>query len=78
MGPDGVARRTVSRAPGSAMPSAWSRSSTTSGRFRRAAGDRYSEMVSLVQDSRVSDGLGRLVGELCVRRGCDHRLVRAA
>ena len=48
------------------------------GRFRRAAGDLYSEMVSLVQDSRVSDGLGRLVGELCVRRGCDHRLVRAA
>lgn len=47
-------------------------------RFRRAAGDLYSEMVSLVRDSRTSDGLGCMIGQLCVRRGCDHLLTRTA
>jgi hypothetical protein len=44
------------------------------GRFRRAEGDKYAEMVALVQDGRVSDGIGRLVAGLCRRRGCLHQL----
>ena len=43
-------------------------------RFRRAEGDKYSEMVRFVRDRSVSDGLGRLVGMLCSRRGCLHQL----
>ncbi len=44
------------------------------GRFRRAAGDKYKEIVEFVRDARVSDGLGRLISELCPRRGCLHQL----
>ena len=44
------------------------------GRFRRAAGDKYGEIVRLVRDSRVSQGLGVVVSELCRRRGCTHEL----
>jgi len=44
------------------------------GRFRRAAGDKYKEIVEFVRDARMSDGLGRLVSELCPRRGCLHQL----
>jgi hypothetical protein len=44
------------------------------GRFRRSAGDKYKEIVELVRDASVSDGLGRLIGELCPRRGCLHQL----
>jgi len=43
-------------------------------RFRRAEGDRYAEMVALVRDGAISDGIGRLVAGLCRRRGCLHRL----
>jgi hypothetical protein len=43
-------------------------------RFRRAEGDRYAEMVRLVRDGAISDGIGRLIAGLCRRRGCPHRL----
>jgi hypothetical protein len=44
------------------------------GRFRRAEGDKYAEMVKLVRDGSVSDGLGRLFARLCPRRACLHQL----
>ena len=44
------------------------------GRFRRAEGDKYGEMVRFVRDGSVSDGLGRLIGELCPVPGCLHML----
>ena len=44
------------------------------GRFKRAAGDKYGEIVRLVRDSSVSQALGVLVSELCSRRGCTHEL----
>jgi hypothetical protein len=31
-------------------------------------------MVSLVRDGRISDGIGRLIAELCRKRGCIHQL----
>ena len=43
-------------------------------RFKRAAGDRYGEIVRLVRDSSVSQALGVLVSELCRRRNCTHEL----
>lgn len=43
-------------------------------RFKRAAGDKYGEIVRLVRDSRVSQALGVLVSELCSRRSCTHEL----
>ena len=43
-------------------------------RFKRAAGDRYSEMVSLVRDRAVGAGLGGVIARLCRRRGCLHQL----
>lgn len=43
-------------------------------RLRRAAGDKYAEMIRLVRDGAISDGLGRLVSDLCARPGCAHRL----
>jgi len=43
-------------------------------RFKRAAGDKYGEIVRLVRDSSVSQALGVLVSELCSRRGCTHEL----
>lgn len=43
-------------------------------RFRRAEGDKYGEMVRLVRDGSISDGLGRLISRLCARRGCLHQL----
>lgn len=43
-------------------------------RFRRAEGDKYTEVVRLVRDGSVSDGLGRLIARLCPRRGCLHQL----
>ena len=44
------------------------------GRFKRAAGDKYGEIVRLVRDSSVSQALGVLVSELCSRRSCTHEL----
>ena len=44
------------------------------GRFKRAAGDKYGEIVCLVRDSSVSQALGVLVSELCSRRSCTHEL----
>jgi len=43
-------------------------------RFRRAEGDKYSEMVKFVREGAISDGIGRLIASLCPRRGCLHRL----
>jgi hypothetical protein len=43
-------------------------------RFRRAEGDKYSEMVAFVREGAISDGIGRLIASLCRRRGCLHRL----
>jgi hypothetical protein len=43
-------------------------------RFRRAGGDKYAEMVEFVRDSAVSDGIGRLLADVCPRRGCMHQL----
>jgi uncharacterized protein YjbI with pentapeptide repeats len=43
-------------------------------RFRRAEGDKYAEMVALVRDSSISDGIGRLISGLCRRPGCLHQL----
>jgi hypothetical protein len=43
-------------------------------RFRRAEGDRYTEMVAFVRDGAVSDGIGRLLAALCSRRACLHQL----
>jgi len=43
-------------------------------RCRRAEGDKYAEMVRLVRDGVVSDGLGRILARLCRRRGCLHEL----
>jgi hypothetical protein len=44
------------------------------GRIRRAEGDRYAEMVRFVRDSSISDGLGRMIAQLCRVRGCLHQL----
>ena len=43
-------------------------------RFRRAEGDKYAELVRFVRDGSVSDGVGRMVAQLCRRRGCLHQL----
>jgi hypothetical protein len=43
-------------------------------RFRRAEGDKYADIVALVREGAISDGIGRLIAELCRRRGCLHRL----
>ena len=43
-------------------------------RYRRADGDKYTEMVAFVQENSVSDGIGRLIAELCPRHGCRHQL----
>lgn len=44
------------------------------GRYRRAEGDKFAEMVRFVRDGSVSDGLGRMIAGLCRRRGCIHQL----
>jgi hypothetical protein len=44
------------------------------GRFRRAEGDKYAEMVKFVRDGSISHGIGALIAELCRRRGCMHQL----
>lgn len=44
------------------------------GRYRRAAGDAYREMVEFVRDGRVSDKLGQMIARLCRRRGCLHQV----
>lgn len=43
------------------------------GRWSRPAGDRLSELVKMVRDGSVSDGIGRMIGEICARRGCTHQ-----
>lgn len=43
-------------------------------RFRRAEGDKYAEMVTLCAESKVSDGIGVMISELCARNGCLHQL----
>ena len=43
-------------------------------KFKRAAGDKYGDIVRLVRDSIVSQTLGVLVSELCRRRSCTHEL----
>ena len=44
------------------------------GQCRIAQGDKYGEIVRLVRDSRVSEGLGEVISELCPRSGCTHEL----
>ena len=44
------------------------------GRYRRAGGDKYAEMVRFVRDSSVSDGLGQVIARLCRQSGCIHQL----
>ena len=43
-------------------------------KFKRAAGDKYGDIIRLVRDSSVSQALGVLVAELCRRRSCTHEL----
>lgn len=43
-------------------------------RFRRADGDKYTEMIAFVRDGATSDGIGRLITRLCPIRACLHRL----
>ncbi len=43
-------------------------------RFRRAAGDKYAEMVAFVKDESISDGIGQLIAGLCRKRSCLHQL----
>lgn len=43
-------------------------------RFRRAEGDKYAEIIKFVRDGSISDGLGRVIAELCRLRGCTHQL----
>lgn len=43
-------------------------------RFRRPDGDKYAETVKFVRDSRISDGLGSMIRELCPRHDCIHQL----
>lgn len=42
--------------------------------YRRAQGDKYSECVRMVRDSRISEGLGAIVERLCPKRNCTHEL----
>ena len=44
------------------------------GKFKRAAGDKYGDIVRLVRDSSISQTLGVLVSELCRRKSCTHEL----
>ncbi len=44
------------------------------GRYRRAEGDKYGEIVRFVRDGSVSDALGGLIRRLCPSRGCLHQL----
>ena len=44
------------------------------GRYRRMEGDKYAEMINLVKRNSISDGIGRLIAELCPRRGCIHQI----
>ena len=43
-------------------------------RFRRAEGDKFSEIVNLVRDGNISDGIGHAISRLCGRHGCRHSL----
>jgi len=43
-------------------------------RFRRASGDKYEELVNLVKSDSISEGLGRVIRELCRERNCMHRI----
>ena len=44
------------------------------GRYSRASGDEYAEIVKFVTERRASDGIGRMLEKLCARHGCLHRL----
>jgi len=44
------------------------------GRYRRAEGDKYAEVVKLVRDGSISQGLGQLLAKTCRIKGCTHRL----
>ncbi len=44
------------------------------GRFRRAEGDKYAEIVTFAREGGISNGIGELIAGLCRRRGCLHRL----
>ena len=43
-------------------------------RYRRPDGYRYAEIVDIVKDNKLSDGIGGLVAKLCSRRGCLHQI----
>jgi len=43
-------------------------------RYRRAEGDQYAEIVRFVRDARISSGVGKLLSEICRRKGCLHQL----
>lgn len=44
------------------------------GQYRRAQGDKYSECVRMVKESKVSEGLGAIVEATCPKPDCTHEL----
>lgn len=44
------------------------------GRYSRASGNEYKEIVEFVKERRASDGIGRMLEKLCARAGCLHQL----
>ena len=43
-------------------------------RYRRAGGDKHADMVRVVKDGTLSDGVGQTISNLCRRMGCLHQL----
>ena len=44
------------------------------GRYSRASGDEYAEIVEFVKERRASDGIGKMLEKLCARPNCLHQL----
>ena len=44
------------------------------GRYSRASGDEYKEIVEFVKERRASDGIGKLLEKLCARPSCLHQI----
>ena len=44
------------------------------GTYRRTSGDEYAEVVAFVAEAKISNGIGKLIEELCQKPSCSHRL----
>lgn len=44
------------------------------GRYSRALGDEYAEVVEFVKERRASDGIGKMLEKLCACPNCLHQL----